>query len=64
MDTEGILCKYLKLHTFDEEVFCNYLYSIHKCSYCNTYKVTYKQYEITNKYTEEQLPENLKQFVG
>lgn len=64
MEINNLLCKALKLHTFDKEIFCNHLYIVYECKYCNSYKVLYKDYEIINKYTKNNLPKKIKNIIN
>lgn len=62
MDTDNILCKVFKIHNY-VNILDNKRYLVNKCSCCDRYKVTHKDYSINSKYEYDELPNNLKQLI-
>lgn len=63
MDTDNVLCKVFKLHSY-KEVLNNKKYLISKCPYCDKYKITHKDYKMTFKYKKIELPDNFKKLLA
>lgn len=63
MDTDRILCKIFKVHNYID-ILNHKKYLIRKCSCCDKYKVTHKDYLIESRYNFNELPKKIKQLVS
>lgn len=59
MDPDTILCKLLKLHTYNS-LLDNNKYDIGKCEICGAYIVTHKAYKTISRYKHDSLPNKIK----
>ena len=55
---DSIGCRFFGLHEY-ENMFENKKYIVKQCKICKNYIVTYKHYNIKNKFKQDELPTNI-----